>query len=339
MKARMYPNGECVIYRPRSFKMEPLVREPDRAYIEHRMARLHLSIADSSLEGAIASIMGLSHLTNFDKVETGVAESPAGSEPEPKKYGSRGITSYGARSVRNAAHCLEQKHGKARCIFATVTVPDLAIAPLEKLHDNWHKAVELYRLNVQRVLEADGLPGEMVSVSEIQELRHERTGLPVLHIHSVFCGVNRVGKYSLSTEKHDDCWIRAMNAAAGLKLVEAPSACNLQRVKKSASAYLAKYLSKGAKSVRSIIGTEYEKWLPKQWWNCTRSLLRDIQAATRSIDDMAEFLIEGASPHCQDVWQWHKDFRLEISEGHYVSMATFGLLKKEVREKIHAQFE
>lgn len=250
--AKLWPNGEISIWHHKTFKMDALPKESSRSQSDYKMAlfRLWQEMPEAMPEIAIA--LGLSTHPIFDSgliSEGDVMESRGKSRA---RKGGKGITPYGCRMVRNAAHVLQSEAGKGRLVFATVTLPSLPMKQMSIVHENWDKVTEYYRLNIRRMLQREGLSGEMVTVSEIQEKRYKKSGLPVLHLHSVFVGKTRIGKFAISTEDHDDAWYRACLSVIDIEREEVASACNLQRVKKDAGAYLGKYMSKGVKTVEDI---------------------------------------------------------------------------------------
>lgn len=334
LKARLWPNGECQIWKPKTFAARPI-----EAYDAERDEPVILALwrmLGNPLSWVLDehARLGLSPLPIFDKpLERDVVESQRDEKVRARK-GTTGISGYGKRLVRNACDVLQREAGKARCIFATVTVPNVPLEKLSKIHNRWSKVVELYRLNVKRALEDKGLSGELVTVSEIQEKRHKNTGLPVLHLHSVFVGVTKVGKFAISTEQHDDMWYRALNVVVDIDRAECATACNLQRVRKDAGAYLGKYMSKGAQSVRRALDDGLASWLPKHWWNCTRSLGRRVKSQTRRIDFLAEWLNDVAEESGFDIWEWHRNVSVEMKDGHEIIVAKYGRLNRVITEQI-----
>lgn len=336
--AKLWPNGEVAIWKARAFKPEPIYQYKPDPSAELKMARLRLRLTDCNLAAALAVLLGLSPLPISDSTLKGnVIEGGNGSVVRAVK-GLKGITPYGGRMVRNAAHVLESEFGNARCVFATVTMPNLPIEQMCRIHQNWDKAVENYRLGIRRALKCKGLSGELVTVSEIQVERYKKTGLPCLHLHSVFCGVTGSGKFAISTEDHDDIWLRALNTCLNIPLAKVPTACNLQRVKKSASAYLGKYMSKGVKDIERIIADGFAGWLPKHWWNCTRSLARRVKQQTRCIDEFADWLNSVAELGSKDVWEWHRDVVIDMGDGYMVTMARYGRLNIRQTAEIQAYY-
>lgn len=286
----------------------------------------------------MASLLGLSSLPIFDKSERDVVKLGQGLHKVRAAKGTLGITSYGKRMVRNAAHLLETESGWGRAIFATVTVPPLPLEKMRILHESWGKLVEYYRLGLRRALQKKGLSGESVTVTEVQEKRYQKTGLPILHLHSVFCGVTAVGRFALTVEDHDRIWFFAMRALIDIERTECTSACNLQRVKKSASGYMAKYLTKGCVAVVSAIKDGFAGWLPKHWWNCSRSLSRRVKSQTRDASTLAEWLNTMADVDGNNVWKWHRDVVLEMSDGHKITIARYGQLTIRQTAEIQAYY-
>lgn len=337
LKVRLYPNGECTVYKPKSFKVAPRVRMPSEHITAVRMAFLRLCCTDLTLAEKLACALGLSPLPIFDRnsvEDAKTADSNISTDTGRARKGLTGITSHGARVVRNAAYLLQRKHGRAGLAFATVTVPSLPMEQMRELHERWHKVVELYRLRIRRCIESHGLAGEIVTVSEIQEKRYERTGLPVLHLHSVFRSLTRTGQWIVSIEKHDQIWRDVLSSVLKVEISEVPASCNIQRVKKSASAYLGKYMSKGGKVVRSLVHTELSGWIPKHWWNCSRSLRSAIDQETRFPHALGDWLEYAASSESSGVWDWHKTVEIEMDDGQMIAIARYGRLSVAMNKKI-----
>lgn len=334
LRARLYPNGECVIFKPRAFQMEPMApaHEYDEAGLYCACMRAYGGLGILAL--CMPQALGLSPLRNFDKLLEPGAPTNEGVPSVVKRYGVHGITSSGARVVRNAAHLIESEGGKGRAVFATCTVPSLPMEAMRILHEKWHKVVELYRLGVKRVLTDNDLSGELITVSEVQEKRYERTGIPVLHIHSLFIGKSRSGRWAISTKDHDRIWTRVIAHVVGTDHFDASACCNLQRVKKSCEGYIGKYMTKGSKCVRKMCADGFTGWLPKQWWSCARTLRARVNAQTRDIDSMAEWLNDMADEKSGDVWLWHRDVSIEMRDGCDITIARYGRLTPQQTTQI-----
>lgn len=338
LQAKLWPNGEIAIWKARSFKMDPMPSPQNEDLTEFKMSAYRLYQESRLLLQALACPLGLSLLPIFDKLKRDIIEGVQRVTKPRAAKGSTGITSYGKRMVRNSAYLLEQLGGKARCIFATCTVPPLPVEQMRILHEGWGKVVEYYRLGIRRALQKQGLSGETVTVTEIQEKRYEKTGLPVSHIHSVFIGVTTIGRYAISTEDHDRIWHLALSSVIDIERDECATACNLQRVKKSASGYMAKYLTKGSVAVKAAMDDGFAGWLPKHWWNCSRSLMRRVKSQTRDISPLADWLNSVADIDGQNVWKWHRDVVLDMGNGHLVTIARYGQLSNRQMAEVQAYY-
>lgn len=336
--ARLWPNGEISIWHHKTFKMDPLPEEPSRSRNDYEMALFRLATEHPDTYQALVCALGLSTLPIFDRDSILEGDVVGNAGERRARKGGKGITSYGCRMVRNAAHVLQSEAGKARLVFATVTLPSLPMEQMRVIHENWDQVTEYYRLNIRRMLQREGLSGEMVTVSEIQEKRHKKTGLPILHLHSVFVGKTRIGKFAIATEDHDDAWYRACASLIDIEREEVASACNLQRVKKDAGAYLGKYMSKGVKTVETIAANGFGGWLPKHWWNCTRTLTARVKSQTRRVDEMADWLDSVADMPGNDIWIWHRKVVLTFDDGTDFTVARYGRLSIRQTAEIQAYY-
>lgn len=332
--ARLSPNGEIAIYRPKKLRTKPLFSMVDAQACFDAMALTRAVWGTMGARVAWLAVMapwalGLSIHSNSDKPQN----------PRPV-YGQKGITSKGARTVRNAAFILQREAGRRRLTFSTVTLPSLSENDLLTLNDQWNKLIELYRLGMSRLLRKKGLSGEIVGVSEIQEKRYARSGLPMLHAHFVFVGCAKPGQWAVSPKAHDRIWKRAICATLGRDVSVGKSCCNLQCVKKDAAGYLGKYLSKGGKVIEEIKEDGFEWWLPRQWWNCSRSLSARVKQQTRRIfpDKFVELLLDLCESGDRRVWEYSRGVILSFSDGKTVAMATYGRLSSEFMCFIEREF-
>lgn len=324
--ARIYPNGEAVVWKARTTKMEPMVppHEFDEAGLFCACMRAYGTVAPALWAGLVP--LGSSPHTNSDELQKAVVPGLDGVEHVKLRYGKRGITTYGARRVRNACYLIEAGLPKMCTVFSTCTVPTLPFESMRLIHERWSDVVEHFRRKLRRRLQEQGLSGDSVTVSEIQEKRYERTGLPILHIHTVFGGRRRDGKPAISPEAHDAMWREALSLALGDDVGEVRSACNLQWVKKSAEGYLGKYMTKGTKVVNRLIEEGFDGWLPKQWWSVSRALGKEIDNQTRRVDELAEWFNDIAEVEGANVWIFHRDVEIEMFNGDKVKMARYGRL-------------
>jgi hypothetical protein len=338
LQVKLYPNGECAVYKAKGYVPEGVRPYEQTEQTIETMRIFRMMCKTPELFQYAPLLLGLSPLWNFDIANKRLAIVNEDGHPPTVQYGRNGITSYGARRVRNAAYLLQEQFGKFRCVFATATLPDLPLEQMELIHRRFNQVVDHYRLGLKRLLQDKGLSGEIVGVTEVQEKRYERTGIPVLHIHSVFVGKDASGKWAISPQAHDDIWRRALGVAIGYEPPELTSACNLSRVRKDAESYLGKYMTKGVASVGRIISGGFSGWLPKQWWSCSRSLSQRVDAGTIQADDFAECLLESMESDGSGLWIWHRKIELVKDGGEKITIAYYGKLRRETVQGIRAYY-
>lgn len=209
-----------------------------------------------------------------------------------KRRGEGGITALGRKMLRNAATLLERQHGKHTLSFLTLTVPGCTAGEYEALVADWSEVVRKALQNLRRRLLSKGLTGELLSCCEIQEKRGASGGLPALHLHVVFQGkVHKKSSWVLTPKWCRRMWKSILSPI--LPSVSDWSAVeNLKRVQKSASAYLGKYMSKGAGAVATLVAEGKGHLLPSAWWNCTFSLRRKVRAEMIVSHHIADGLIK-----------------------------------------------
>lgn len=321
LEAKLWPNGEIAFHLPKRLKETPQVALPpvESAKLGHCLLRVY------GVEAAIgfARLLGLSSVPNFDKPARAVVRS-----------GSRGITALGRRRVRNAAYMLTREAGKHRLTFSTVTLPELTCEEMTVIHMNWNKVVDRYRLLLSRHLRASGLTGEIVGVSEVQEKRYEESGFPVLHCHFVFVGMHRGGGWVLSPSRHDYIWRKSIQSVLPLCVPNVASACQLKSVEKDAEGYLGKYMSKGGLAIANIVTNGYEWALPLQWWSCSRSIVRRMESSMRYFNEGAQWLVSKAEVFDTGIWAFYSVVSIEMADGQFVDVGSYGRLTKEANGKI-----
>lgn len=176
---------------------------------------------------------------------------------------------------------LSKEVGRYRLTFATVTLPDLPHEEMALVQSRWHEVVDNYRREMSRKLRRWGLSGEIVSVTEIQEERYEKSGFPVLHLHALFVGMGTSGGWAIGTADHDRIWRKSIYLVLGGPLPDFGTACQLASVEKDVEGYLGKYMSKGISAIARVVESGYDWVLPKQWWSCSRSIVRRMSKEMR----------------------------------------------------------
>lgn len=323
---KIYPNGEFGIARVRRFTPEHPQEEGDTRRAE--LVREYLP--QIGLE-AMLEIEG----QRAKPDPLGSSLLPISRNRAPR--GSNGITREAARNVRNAAYLMEERYGKSHLTFATLTLPSLCPEEFELVAAQWSKIVQRLVDRLRRDLVNAGLPPEIVGVTEIQEKRLTRFGQFAPHLHLLWVG-RLVGRsWAITTKRIDSIWQDVLENRLN-RAIEINSACNLQRVRKSASGYLGKYMSKGSKAVSSIKLTSPGTTLPSAWHTISRKLLKWIAKRTIVSPEIISL-----------VWDdcWSKDHALvgfsgfievEVSEGWVYICGAYGRIKSEFLGWLKSEF-
>ena len=223
-----------------------------------------------------ASALDLTLLNNLPE------QNPTGTtHAEKARYGLKGMTSNARRKVRSSAFLLQERYGKERLSFVTMTVPPLHDVQLElRLASRWHDAVRYLLRRLKSLLRLRGLPPYIVGVSEIQTSRYARLGQFPLHIHLVVVGRKRKrGPWGIHYSEFRKAWADILEGIVGTP-IETRYLENVKEVTKDAGTYLGKYMSKSQNEVEKVIADGNEWMLPKQWWFSSQEMKRMLKART-----------------------------------------------------------
>ena len=212
-------------------------------------------------------------------------EAPLGLSSVPISHkraqkGLKGLTSQAGRKIRNAAFILEEKFGRRRCGFGTVTLPELTPEDYINVHSNWGNIVRTYMQWVQRRLVASGVAPYTFHVSEIQVKRHEQSGTPYLHLHYCYPARPKSNyKWYLPASEARVAWERAVSAFCTSSYDFAASVDSVV-VKAPLGRYLAKYLSKGADSIERALRDGLPTGAVGHWWGWSREARSSVSSRT-----------------------------------------------------------
>lgn len=197
---------------------------------------------------------------------------------DARRYGLRGMTSNGRNKVYDGAYLLQRAYPK-RLGFYTLTCPYTDVESIYLYNQNINYIVRSYFEELKRVYDRLKIPFSYVSVLEYQDARYDESGIPVLHIHYVApCYLPHEWAFVLTADEIRVLWGRVLARVLGSG-VPLGSSVDAQVVKTSAANYLAKYLSKGGRTVQYLASTCPDQ-VPRQWWSMSRNVRESIKNST-----------------------------------------------------------
>lgn len=226
------------------------------------------------LEGVVAEVEA-----RETKAETlGLSIAPNCRNDSAKRYGLRGMTSNGRNRVYDGAYLLHRAF-RGRLGFYTLTCPYTDAKSIYLFNQNINYIVRSYFEELKRAYSRVGVHWSYVSVLEYQDKRYEADGVPVLHLHYVAaCYYPGTTKFILSADEIRSTWGRVLRRVVASEALLRASV-DAVVVKTSAAHYLAKYLSKGGRTVAYLANTCPDQ-VPRQWWSMSRDVRECIKRHT-----------------------------------------------------------
>ncbi len=205
--------------------------------------------------------------------------SPKSSQRSRGKYGKHGITGYGRRVVKNSCILLEQRYSRKRLGFITCSLPSFSEEIQRALNANWGEVTRRFYQKLKRKAKERGREFIYVGVTEIQEKRFAKYGVPCPHLHFVYlCRDSPKSKFLFSTFDYWTAWNKSLLEVINLVLpnlcmdaITATGSCHGQLIQKSAAGYLGKYISKGSQVLEDMAEQGWEEF-PRQWWTASQSV-------------------------------------------------------------------
>lgn len=257
---------------------------------------------------------------------------------ERARRGLNGISSYGKKLVRNACLRLDRE-ASGDLSFLTLTLPNISQVEAVTLSRNWAEIIRKFNQWLKRALVRSGCTGESVGVTEIQASRFATSGVFALHYHCCFVGrAKRNGCWALVPTDIREAWkaILLKYLSYTQEHYDWRSVENIQRVKKSVSAYLGKYISKGlggdSNDSSSVTGSISDMY-PSSWYSCSNSLRTRVLASRVTLSSKsANQLLDICSQGEWDEWfHWVRPICL-FSEDGFLVAGWAGQLTFEARE-------
>lgn len=266
----LYPSGKVVtFYRPRSRESEKdKIYEATRAkFVCFRRSHWDAErgiVRETLTREEEPSILGLSTPSNHHTQKV-------------RKYGLQGISSKARTFVKESAFVLQRRYGH-RLGFYTLTCPYTDAQSIYLYNQNINYIIRSYFQELKREYDRQGCQWSCIAVVEIQESRYHDTGIPCLHIHYLApCYVPKTTTFILTSDEIRDIWGRCLGNTVGRR-VDCSASVDSQVIHKTASGYIAKYLSKGGACTAWLAQTCPDQ-LPSQWWSCSNN----VRAATKMV--------------------------------------------------------
>jgi hypothetical protein len=242
--------------------------------------------------------LGLSHDTSSDKNLK---------PPVRKGRGTRGITNYGRRLVRNGAQWLEDNVGLKNLSFLTLTLPTTVLAELDarvfsELLNRMSKKLAYH-------LGRGGLCPLVVGCVELhKECRSEAPRQPPVHIHLLFQGRRPMEQWAFRPDQYQAWWLSSVQSLLACNQ-EFQSSVRVEMLRSSSVSYLGKYMSKGAGRLNQ---SSYD-WLPTAWYTISTKLKALVKAAEfKCTGELASALYEWL--YREDLCLWARLVRSPESE-------------------------
>lgn len=285
LKCRVYPSGDYSVgFVPRKkvsvvdtrYEREVAALDPDQKVLEVDKERSDYFAWRLSSPGFP---IGLSDASNSHK--------------NPERRGLTGITTYGRRIIRSGATLLEAEYGKNRLGFGTVTLPPMDRESLKNVIGEWSEVTRQFIQNVRRHLSKHGVTSKICYVTELQENRYFRTGLPFPHLHFLYVCHKGDYQWFITAAKFRSLWKRAVEKVCEGDSIRVDAAVDVKPLKKSAAGYLSKYMSKGGKIIEDVLANLGAEFLPCSWWGCSQELKHQVkESIIEDVSVVAEFLWE-----------------------------------------------
>ena len=302
---RVWPNGEFTVgYAPAGGK------EKESTWAEW-------------LEEAV-NPLGLSNVPN--------SHSPV--DVSQPKRGQRGITGHGRRMLRNSVELMQRHYGRGNLSFCTLTLPEVSFEQAWLIASDWSRIVRVFFQKLGRYMKRIGLPDTYASCTEMQSRRVKAENHPALHLHFVVVG-KRSGEKSWAMTPGELRWLWASVLGPLLPQVGFWGAVeNMEAIRKDASAYMAKYMSKGT-GVLEGLSSEGTGWhLPTSWYSVSRRLRKYVNDHIRVDSDFVESVEKACrDSSCRDWFEYVCQGEVEGMSGpgpHWFA----GRLKAEVMEAL-----
>lgn len=271
---RVFPNGEFGIGRipPETEKIA------DKRYEMQEVHGVHFS----SVPTPYTTVEEQTYYNVFEPylAPDNLVTARESSQPA-RKYGLKGITGYGRKSVRNLAVMFEKDFGRKAVTMTTVTVPSFSESHMKVICEKWAYLTSRFFQECRRRFKRYGKKFYYVSVTEIQPERWKKEGEVGLHLHFLSNCIwdRRTKQYLLDANWARHTWRRLLYNILSAQVDIPLPRIQIEKVKHSAAGYIGKYMSKGADIVSEVVESKGAEWVPSQWWSCDSVSRKRLQKA------------------------------------------------------------
>lgn len=268
--------------------------------VAHIKGRHHLC-------GTVITYLGLSLLRNchksstsqsqreFKPIESSESEIPkkVASKGKAFRKGLKGITFKARNQIKDACIILERMFGTNNLSFLTVTLPTLPPADHIKIISMWSEVRRRYMEKLRTLINKRKGSALFITVTELQEERGSRENHVYPHLHITFPGRgSRYSKWIITKGEARELWRQTLKSVLKYS-PDCSAATRIEQVKYSVEGYLAKYMSKGGKTLQQIKDKGMEEYIPHSWVYMSDDLREAANNSVEKFEDkVSEFIFD-----------------------------------------------
>ena len=281
-------------------------------------------------------VHGAVELADYEETPLGLSGAPnshTDSETRSSR-GTHGLTSHGAKMVRNGAWLLERRHGLRCCSFLTCTLPGLTTGQYDDVMESWSEILRVFNQRLGRWLSDRGLSPQVIYCVEIQSERWLNEGVAYPHIHALFQGRKRGETWGMRPDEFQRLWQESVSGQVpSTASLDWSKSTRVERPNKSLEGYLAKYLSKGSKEKTLCEGIGMSPPQIRSWWGGTGGIKKAIKKLiirdTNFLADHLMYLIDVGAPGIL----FSRDIEMEW-EGKDIWLGRYGRISQNLTKEL-----
>jgi len=298
---RLDPDGRFAVWRnkkTRNVKLKPAGETPyGKASEEEKLDHIEKNCgleynSDSGMPRTIENMLAFQCERQREREPEAQGSSKLINSATRRRRGSGGLTPHGKRLVRNGVSLLEFRVKREHLSLFTGTFPPMQPEDENAVVENFAKGINNFVKKLKRRCEKHGLCSMFVGAIEIQKIRSNETDEHGLHLHLVFQSRKPGKTWAITKEEIQELWQETWQTYLTVQY-NWHAATRSERIVKSASAYLAKYMSKGSLNRLQLSNVMPEEIpLVSAWYVCSDLLRKWIEKNTYRGDACGELLYE-----------------------------------------------